>query len=185
MIEFEEIKKVWDSQSNQQMYVINEQALHGRVMSKKSSSLHIANVSELMGIMAYAGASIFIFAINTSAAMYALATWMMISAVYVAIGRYRRLRDDRNFGSSLMDDLNHAISVATYQVRISGLMRWNIVPIGLLIVVGLWSGGKSAGVVLGIIAFLALTGYLSGWEHRIYEVRRRELVGLREKLKAS
>jgi len=60
-------------------------------------------------------------------------------------------------------DLDHAISIATYQVRISQIMRWNVLPIGALTLLGLWEGGKPLWIALLVLLFFSLTYFASGW----------------------
>ena len=77
--------------------------------------------------------------------MYILSAWMLGSALYLLVSRIRRIKANHRFDRSMRGDLTHAISVATYQVRLSRLMRWNILPIGILTLLGVWSSGKSYG----------------------------------------
>src|SRR4051794_28721596 len=42
-MEFEEMQKIWSMQNNEALYVINEKALHNRILSKKKSASHIVN----------------------------------------------------------------------------------------------------------------------------------------------
>ena len=53
-MEFEEMKKVWDSQNNEMLYGINEKAMHNHILSKKKQANHITNASELILIIANA-----------------------------------------------------------------------------------------------------------------------------------
>ena len=59
-MEFEEMKKIWDSQNNEPLYAINEKALHNHIMSKKKTGYHITNTSELLLIIVNACAGLFI-----------------------------------------------------------------------------------------------------------------------------
>src|SRR5690349_6966310 len=45
-MEFDEIKKIWDAQNNQPLYVIDEKALHNRIQSKMKGVLLRANANE-------------------------------------------------------------------------------------------------------------------------------------------
>ena len=186
-MEFDEMKKIWDSQTNEPLYTINEKALHNRILSKKKQAHHITNISELLSIIVYAGTGCFILGMNffkqsNNTFMYILAVWMLGSALYLTVSRVRRIYGDHQFDRSLHGDLAHAVSVATYQVRISGLMRWNMLPIVLLIILGVWDGGKSVWIAVGILIFFVLTNYAAGWEHNIYKSRKRELEILQDKL---
>ena len=186
-MEFEEMKKIWDAQNSEPFYGINEEALHHRILSKKKTAHHITNISELLGIIAYSVGAAFIVAVNfakpgANISMYLLAAWMLCSALYLLVSRIRRTRGNQRFDRSIRGDLNHAIAMATYQVRLSLIMRWNIVPIAILALMGIWNSGKSVWVVLAILAFFIVSNYASGWEHRIYKNKKRELEVLQDKL---
>ena len=186
-MEFEEMKKIWDAQNNESIYGINEAALHNRILSKQKQGLHITNISELLGIMAYGIAGLVVLGVNlykqsASIFMYILSAWVLGSAIYILASRIRRINGNNRFDRSMRGDLTHAISVATYQVRFSQLMRWNIIPIGILVLLGMMEGGKSIWIIAGIIIFFVLTNYASGWEHNIYKRKKRELEILQDKL---
>lgn len=187
-MEFEELQKIWDSQNNRPVYAIDEKALHNRILSKKRQAYHITNTTELLLIIVNVAAGGLILGLNgfrkgTDIFMYVLAAWMFCSALYVWASRTRRIQRDKDrFEQSMHGDLDHAISTAAYQVNLSRITRWNILPIGLLVLLGLWDGGKSIWVVGGTLLFFAVGYYASGFENRIYKARKRELQVLREKL---
>jgi hypothetical protein len=186
-MEFDEMKKVWDTQNNEPVYGINEQALHKRIVAKKNTGLRITHISEWLLIVVNMGAGAFIFGSSwykqsSNVFMYILAAWMFISGLYFLVHRIRRIQADQQFDRSMLGDLRYAISIASYQVRISLVMRWNIVPIGLLVILSIMYGGKSVWLAAGIFIFLVLTSYASGWEHNIYKNRKIELERLQRKL---
>lgn len=186
-MEFDELKKVWDAQNNEPLYGFNETALHNRILTKKKKGIHITNVSEFIGIVVNAACGCFIFWLNyfshkSNVFMYCLAVWMLLTALYLFVGRGRRIKGDQRFNRSMYGDLDHAISVATHQVRFSQLMRWNILPMGIFILLGFWDTGKSVWIAVGTIIFFIVVTYASGWEHNFYKRRKREMEILREKL---
>lgn len=186
-MEFDDMKKIWDTQNNELLYGINETALHNRILSKKNQAFHITNISELLSIIVNLSSGCLILGINlykqsTNISMYCLAGWMLITAAYLSVMRIRRLRNNNRFDRSLHGDLDHAISDASYQVRLSYLIRWNILPIGILSALGVWEAGKSVWIAVGILIFFALTNYASGWEHNIYKRKKRELEILQKQL---
>jgi hypothetical protein len=186
-MEFDEMKKIWDSQNNEPLYVINEKALHGRILSKKKTGDRITNFTEILSIVVNGGGGISILTVNIfnkhpSLALYALAAWMILTALFVCLGRIRRLDGTLRFDRTMQGDLDHAISIAAYQVRISHLMRWNILPIGMLLLVGVWERGKSVWIAIGLLIFMVVINHLSRWEHNIYKRRKRELEILQGKL---
>jgi hypothetical protein len=75
--------------------------------------------------------------------------------------------------------------VATYQVRFSQLMRWNILPIGIFSLLGVWESGKSVWQTVGILIIFVLGHYAAGWELSIYKARKRELEILQNKLEEN
>jgi hypothetical protein len=189
-MKFEEMKTIWDSQNNEMLFAINEQAMHCLIHSKMEKGKHITNISELLWIVVNILAGSFVLGINLfkeneDIFMYLLSAWMFGTAFFLLASRVRRVNASKKFDRTMLGDLEHAIAVATYQVRFSFLGRWNILPIGTLVALGLWDSGKSIWILIAFIVFFILTNYASGWEHRIYKNRKRELENLKGKLEVS
>lgn len=188
-MEFEEMKKIWDSQNNEVFYGINGKAMHNRILSKKKQAYRITNASELMLIVTNAVIGCALLAMNfyksTNLFIYLLAAWALASALYMLVSRIRRIKAGGRFDRSMHGDLHHAISIASYQVRISRLGRWNVVPIGILVLLAVWDNGKSIWVTLAVLVFFILTSFAAGWEHRIYQRRKYELTMLQNKLESE
>jgi len=187
MNEFDELRKVWDTQNNQLVYALNEEALSKRITTKKNQTTGIVNVSEWPLIIVNMIAGGFILGSsfpngNATTLMYVMAVWMLGVASFLIASRIRRLNEVKRFDRTMHGDLAHAISVATYQVRLSQLMRWNVVPIGVLTLLGIWAGDKSIWIGLVTAAFFALAFYFGRWEHGIYLRRKSELEALKRKL---
>jgi hypothetical protein len=185
IMEFDEMKKIWSTQDNEPLYVINEAALHKTILSGRNKGEHITNVSELLSIVVNFAAGVFILGTNVfgksaSIPMYILAVWMFVTGMYCVAGRVRRKRGEQQLDRTMLGDLDHAVSVATYQVRFSGLMRWNILPVGGLVLIGIWESDKALGLAIGLALFFILTFYASGWEHNYYRSRLRNMKELRE-----
>ena len=189
-MEFEELQQIWDSQNKRPLYAIDEQALHNRILSKKRQASHITNTSELLLILMNLGAGSLVLGMNffspdRSVFMYLLSAWVYATALYLLVSRIRRINSDYRFNRSMRGDLLYAISVATYQVRLSQLTRWNTLPIGILTLLGTWEGGKPVWMAVAVLIFFALASYAGGWEHRNYEARKRELEILQNKLEGG
>ena len=189
-MEFDEMKQIWDSQNNEPLYAINVTALHNCILSKKETGYHLTNTSELLLIIVNASAGLLILGLNLSEPgvniyMYLLAAWMLLSTLYMLVSRIRRINSSKRFDRSMLGDLSNAISLATYQVRLSQVGRWNILPIGVLSLLGLWDSGKPIWVIVGIAIFFAFAAYATRWEHSIYKNKKRELEVLQEKLKGE
>ena len=186
-MEFEEIQEIWDLQKKQSMYTINERELHGLILIKKKQAARLANATELMQIIVNTGAAAFVFEQNYFSLkgkffLYLMAAWMLATAVFILAGRLRRIKHGKSFDQSMRGSLEHAIADATYKVRISQLMRWNIIIIAVIIVLGMFEGGQSIWIIAGTAIFFGITYYASGYEHHCYLSRKRELLSLYEKL---
>lgn len=184
-MEFEELQKVWDTQNNQPLYAINEKALHNRIITKKHQVIHIAGFSEWLLIIVNIASGAFIFGMNfmkhNRLFIYLLAAWMFGSALYVLVSRIRRIRAHR-FDRSMLGDLQHALAAAKYQVGLSFIMRWNILPIAILVLLSIWESSKPVWLALVIALFFILVSYASRWEHNIYKAKKQELEILLKKL---
>ena len=186
-MEFDEMKKIWDAQNHELLYAINETALHNRVLSKKKKAHHITNFSELFIMIVYTISGSLIFWVNYSKpvgniSLYLLTAWMYGSVLYVLISRFRRINGDSHFDRSLRGDLDHAVSVAAYQVRLSQISLWSVLPMGILLLLGVWEGGKSIWVAGLVLISFGLSYYAGTWEHGLYKARKRELEILKDKL---
>lgn len=183
-MEFEEMQRIWDSQERKTLYAIDEKALHNRINVKKNKGIRITNVSELIIVFTNAIAGITVFLVNQDQNffLYCFAGWAMLSALLVLAVRIRRLAAPHEFNHSLTSDLDHAIAVATYQVRLSRVMRWNAVPMVLFLLLALWEDEQSIWVIGSIVVFFIIVFYASGMEHNYYKSRLRELQILRSKL---
>jgi hypothetical protein len=174
---FDDMKKIWDTQTNEPLYAVNEKALHKSITSKKDKGLRIANIGELISIVNFSTAAVVLMIGKTNMYMIILSVWMFLTAIYSLAGRIRRLRGEKKYDRSMLGDLEYAVDTATYMVRFSGLMRWNIVPICVLIALGFQD--KPTVFIIGLIAFFAITFYASSLEHNYYKRRRNDLEKLR------
>ena len=186
-MEFNELQKIWDAQTNQQLYAINEVALHNRIVAKKNQAYKIAQVSELLLIITNLGAGYFV--LQTAFAgqpqnifMFLLAAWMLVVGFYLLFHRVQRLQKNKQFDRSMHGDLNYAISTATYQVRLSLLGHWSLLPIALFTLLSLWQSGRPAWLIVAVLVFVLLANVGAKWEHGIYKKRKTELAILKEKL---
>jgi len=185
-MEFEELQKIWDAQNNQPLYVINEQALHNRVVAKKRQVTHIAGFTEWLLMVVNVTTGVFLLQVNFTkhnyVFVYLLAVWLFGSALYVLVSRLHRMREQHKFNRTLLGDLQHALATASYQVRIAHIMRWNVLPVAILVLLIIWEGRKSLWVALIVALVFMVTFYASRWELLIYKRKKQELETLQQKL---
>ncbi len=186
-MEFEDLQKIWLAGNQEAVYVINEKALHHRITARKHKALHIANVSELLSVVANIAAGVFVAGMtyrsgHNNVFLYVMAGWLLLTAGYALVHRIRRLQGRLVYDRSMQQELQYALATATYQVRLSRLMRLNVIPIGALTVLGIWQGDKPVWLAVIVLLFFCGAYYFSGWEHGYYKRQQRELEGLVGKL---
>jgi hypothetical protein len=186
-MEFDEMKKIWDTQNHAPLYAINEKDLHDRILTKKRKATYTTNFTEILGIVVNLVSGVAILGLNLfskkpSVILFALPVWMILSAAFFWLRRIQRTHAGTRFDRTMRGDLDYAISIATYQVRISEVMRWSILPMATILLASVWEKGKSFWIAVGILAFTALVMYATRWEHGIYKRRKKELETLRSKL---
>ncbi len=188
-MEFDEMKKVWDAQNNQPVYNIDEKALLDRIQSKMDIVLRATSISEwclilinlIVGIVLlnrdpFRSGNIF---------LSIEAGWMFLVVVYLAINRSRRIKASRQFDRSVRGDLDHSISLLDYQMRISQIVSWNLLPLGLIMIGAGWESGKLWKVSLVILISFSLALYVTRAGYRSNKKRKRILLELKEKLDAD
>jgi hypothetical protein len=186
-MEFEEMQKIWDSQNNRVLYAIDETALSKRISSKRQEALRISNTSELTIIITYIAAGLINLGVMVMNGMnsvftYLLTGWMFITALYAIVIRVMRIRANNKFDRTLFGDLHHAIDTTNHQVRFSRILRLNIIPIVVFVVLMLWDTSKSIWAIVGVLAFFALSLWASKFEHKFYIRKKEELEQLKTKL---
>ncbi len=187
-MEFDEMKKIWDSQNNEAMYVINEEALHNRIRVKKKSSQRLARVTEFVfiGSNLIAGSLILgknIWTGEHIAFKYIAALFFYGIAVYVMFQLKLRKREELNFENTMMGDLEHALSNATFQVNLSAKMMNVVFPVVIIVsIASKWIGSGFSWMIPAIVFFFAFVYYAASWEHRCYVSKKRELEAIKRKL---
>ena len=165
-MEFEEMKKIWDAQNNQPLYVMDEKALYIRIQSKMNSLLHVTSTSELGLIVINLFTGIVLIGRNSFARgpnifLIIEAAWMFGIVAYLIISRIRRIKASSRFTRSINGDLNHAISLTAYQMRLSQIICWNFLPMGLIMIGSGWEAGKLLKVGALILVSYALAFYVT------------------------
>jgi len=185
-MEFDEIKKVWDAQNSEPVYSIDEKALLDRIQSRMDTVLRATSINEWLLIIINFIVGIVLLDRHPFKAgnmfLSIEAVWMFLIVVYLVINRARRIRSSRQFDRSIRGDLDHSISLASYQMRISQIVSWNLLPLGLMMVGSGWESGKLWKVSLLILISFSLAIYVNRTGYRSTKKRKRVLQELKEKL---
>ena len=189
-MEFDEMKKIWDTQTNQPLYVIDEKALHNRIRSHMRGERRLAGRREWSTILFYLGAVGLMLGVDyfhpfqrgANMFVYLLAAWMFTTVVYMAVSRTRRIRAGRRFDRSIRGDLDYAISLAAYQMRLSLVIGCNFLPLGAITILFAWEIG---GLFLASVSVISLSGILTYFiERKGYRASKRRKHAL-QKLKGK
>lgn len=193
-MEFDEMKKIWDAQTNQPLYVIDEKALHNRIHSKMSVELRLASMREWSTILFYLGAVGLMLGVSrfnrlkpgANIFLYLMAAWMFGTVVYMVASRIRRIKASRRFDRSIRGDLDNAISLAGYQMRLGLVIAFNFLPLGAIMILFSWEVGRLFMVCVGVILVsAALTFIVERKGYRASKRRKHALQVLKEKLESN
>lgn len=187
-MEFDEMKKIWDSQNSEHLYVINEDALHNRIRTKKKRSQRLVETVEIVLLISTIVAGSMVLLANIVRGehiifKYVSASVFYLVAVYLWMKRSDRRKGEGRFENTMMGDLEHALSNSNHQVMISATFLYKVFPfvsIGSLIAE--WVRSGFTWMIPAIVAFFVVGYFASRWEHRCYVSKLRELESLKAML---
>lgn len=127
-MEFDDLKKIWDTQNNKPMYAIDEKTLQKRIRAKGGLAKRKASINEigLMIICVATGSFILSNAVIQEKDIYSylLAFTMYLIGGYVFWGRIQRKKLDNRYDLSILEELDQAIANANYLVKFAKSMVW-------------------------------------------------------------
>jgi hypothetical protein len=190
-MEFEEMKKIWDSQNNEPLYAINETALHDRIKQKGRGIYRNVSFFEWAMIGTTVGSSL-LLTIDTiveagSWPRYISSGIILIIFLYMYGLRRQRQKYERQFNDSLLGDLDKAISQIDYIIgRTRTLLWWYLIPFAAAASISMYFDSKPFWLWCVMIGVLAL-GYWGGEKeiHHIHLPKKRDLESLRATLLQS
>lgn len=184
------MKRIWDTQNNEYVYAINKEALLRRIIAQKKRASHIVGSSEMLLVMAniIAGSLIIIATVlsnNENLFATLLCALMFLTAGFIMVGRYRRLKWQNQFELSIDGYLRHAISNATYQVWLSQIIHWFTLPVAIFTLLSMWSSEAETWKMISVVGFFILVFFASRKELDLYLSRKNKLEVMRSKLVAE
>lgn len=184
-MEFEEMKKIWDTQTNRPLYVINEDALHNRIRSKLRSSVRMNDTNDFGLILVALVTSVILLLIQ------GLSIWNIITsavlilvAVYVLVSRMGRIKQEQQFDRSMLGELGHAISGIDYEIRRSRtIMWWFILPVTIPAAIKLFQSDATLWQMFIVPAAFVLSLLVIQWGLKNSLIpKRRHLESLQQKI---
>ena len=187
MMEFEELRKIWDEQKGETMYVINEATLHRSVTRKKNVASRRINKVEIMVSLINGGSAIFLFVLALRGShQWGFVTGGLLAAtvIYIQFFRWRRRQAENTFDRSMLGELDHAISNANAIIRFNYLMMVAyLIPLALLSLTKMIVVGASWEKWFLMIVAFSLSIFLVRWEQKACNLpRKKQLLALKKKL---
>lgn len=169
-MEFEDMQKVWNSQSQQPLYVMDEKAMHKRVNDYQSGVVRMGSIVEIGLVVVALFVAVF-YGIEGILAdqLYQLpgSAIFLGVAVYVVRTRSSRKAAEGNSDRTVLGDLNLSIRSLEYQIRRQKrFIWWFMAPAFLLILIqALFSEQGKPWYVWLMMAVAGGFGYwLTRWE---------------------
>ena len=187
-MEFEDMKLIWDSQNNEPLYAINQEALYRQIQSKSRSITRLLDRKDLKMIVANLLVGILLIVVywqdNEPGYEYVLPVAYLAFFVYALYRRFARHQEIVGFEKTILGELDKAIWQSEYLIKQSRTMVfWYLLPLlvlfgGIQILRGTWW------LALLLIIVLLPLGYFGGqWEVNKHHLpKKRELETLRETL---
>ncbi len=189
-MEFEEMQVIWNSQNDEKLYAINEQALHDRIRRKGQSVNRLVGIFEWIMIVAnlLVGVVLAVEAFYDQEPLlyYVLPALYLAYGVFALVRRLTRRKAGERFAPTVLGELDKALWQINFLINQSRtIIVWYLLPIFLVASVYFLLNGKWLwALVLGLVIFPA-TFAGSRWEvNRYYVPKKRALESLRETLLA-
>lgn len=186
-MEFEEMRRIWDSQNNEPLYAINEKALHRRIKAKKNKASIVSNINEitLMAIAILTAIPLFIKNVGVdNIYAYPPVIILLLTGVYVWIGRQKRMKKEKQFDQTIIGDLDQAIANVSFEVnRAKTFIFWYLLPLSFPVFLNMYMNEASFlkwAIVIGgfILSYIVVRAGLTYSQIP----NKRRLEALREKL---
>jgi Flp pilus assembly protein TadB len=187
-MEFDHLQKIWDAQSNQTVYAIDESTLHRRVLvhKRKSERIHRINTYGLVAISVVCSAILLgikvadVFNIVSSIVL-------MVIAVYVLIRDHRRKKALQVFDRTMAGELDFAIENIRYQIRFGQTFwLWYVIPLALPKLAEMLSGKINYPSIAVMVVALIASVLVVRWEvNSKYKPKLRQLESLKSSLETE
>jgi len=126
-MEFEDLKKIWDTQNSEQVYAIDEKTLHQRVIQKNINSKRTAHINETAIIVIGFIVSLFMLGLSVidDSTVYLSQAVIFLGITFYAMFDRKRRREIAGYsGGSIIEELEQAIRTNDYEIRRQKTMVW-------------------------------------------------------------
>ena len=187
-MELEELQKIWNDQKGETMYAINESTLHQSITRKKDVASRRISIVEksLMAINSVTAVLLLLDAIRDQGGIwdYSFSVILLITVLFLANFRRKRLQQEATFDRSMMGELDHAVANSNSLVTIATIMiQYYLLPVGIFSITKMSVLGASLEKWLLVLGAYVLAFILVYYERKVCHIPRKErLIKLREKL---
>lgn len=188
MKEFDDMKIIWDSQNEEKLYAINENALYKQIKRKGNSVSRLLQRFEfvMVGVnLLVAGFLVVATLFNDSDPFEYLLPFIYLAyAIIFFAWRRGRRQDDAHFEPTMLGELDKAIWQINYLIRRTReLMIWYLAPLALFVGGMMLYEGQPL-FALAILIVMGGAGLLTDrWEiKRCYLPKKQSLEALRATL---
>ena len=187
-MDFDELQVIWNNQSNETMYAINEKALYNHIKHRGQSVNLKLNIQEfiLMGCNLFAGIQLTISALKSGSPSLKLflSAFYLAFAIYGVIRKLIRRREEKPFDHTLLGELDKAIWRIEYLIQQNrNLIRWYILPLTLLFGVTSFFTPRYFMAFVVCLGATAFAHFTSRWENNKFHIpNKQSLESLRSKL---
>ena len=176
-MEFEQMKKIWDEQKQEALYVINEEALHNSVKSKKRSANRIININEIGLILinvAVVGVMIKDAFTREDEYFDLIGAGVMLLIIgYIFYIRGRRRKEELQFDRSLLGELDHAIASTAATIRLGTTMvYWYFAPLAAFSISKMLYKGADWQQWLLVSGLFILGYFVANWDVKRYQANK-------------
>lgn len=186
-MEFEEMQKVWDEQKGENMYIINESALHRSVTCKKDAASKRINHEEVITSLIIGLTAIILII----AAFHGGHNWAFISSgimaidlAYIQYFRWKRKKAENKFDRTLLGELDHTILNTNSVIRFYVFMIIGfLIPLCSIYILKMFVEGATLdkGIILIGVPILCVL-FVQWILKKLRGYRKRHLLDLRKKL---
>jgi len=187
IMEFEEMKKVWDNQNNEPMFIINMKAMHQTIRKKRNRAQFTSNISEWM-LIAIAFITFGFVLIKQHGRINLVdnlsAIILLLTSIYVFFGRIIRKKREKQFDKTILGDLDQAISNVDFEInRAKTFIWWYLLPVALPAFFNMYIKDASLARWIFVISAFIFSYVLVNWGLKKSQLpAKRKLIVLREKI---
>ncbi|MEM7533777.1 MAG: hypothetical protein AAF639_16450, partial [Chloroflexota bacterium] len=188
-MEFEEMQVIWNSEKQEKLYVINEDALYERIKRKGKSVNHWVNFFEwvMIGVNLAAGILLTVDSYRDQDPLlqYMLPVIYLAFSLGVLVFRITRRKEEVRFEESMLGELDKALWRLDYLIKQSRWVTlWYTLPLCLVFgAMTIFFDRDLVWATLLLLVVMPLSYFGSLWEvNKWYLPKKRDLQSLREKI---